>query len=80
MEEIAIRSGISKLGSKNEVGRLMFMVSFVEACWPLVDEAQFGFLYSFTLPFFPSAVHGLMVSWAIVGVLGFLFLFLYSME
>ena len=74
MEEISIRSAISKIAKPYEVARLSFLVSLVELGWPLINTIQFTILYNMTITYFPSAVHLMSLGYALAGFIMFIVL------
>ncbi|XP_064098361.1 lysosomal proton-coupled steroid conjugate and bile acid symporter SLC46A3-like isoform X1 [Macrobrachium nipponense] len=69
---IAIRSQISKICEKDEIGRVFAMLAVLEVFWPIVDSAIFTSVYGATIEFYPSFEHLVGAGFAFLGIAGFL--------
>ncbi|XP_066988656.1 proton-coupled folate transporter-like isoform X1 [Macrobrachium rosenbergii] len=69
---IAIRSQLSKICEKDEIGRIFAMLAVLEVFWPIVDSAIFTSVYGATIEFYPSFEHLVGAAFALLGIVGFL--------
>ncbi|XP_064098362.1 lysosomal proton-coupled steroid conjugate and bile acid symporter SLC46A3-like isoform X2 [Macrobrachium nipponense] len=69
---IAIRSLMSKICEKDEIGRVFAMLAVLEVFWPIVDSAIFTSVYGATIEFYPSFEHLVGAGFAFLGIAGFL--------
>ncbi|XP_066988657.1 lysosomal proton-coupled steroid conjugate and bile acid symporter SLC46A3-like isoform X2 [Macrobrachium rosenbergii] len=69
---VAIRSLLSKICEKDEIGRIFAMLAVLEVFWPIVDSAIFTSVYGATIEFYPSFEHLVGAAFALLGIVGFL--------